>query len=670
MINQIIDDEMEKYAKDYVYDNNVYFLNMMDRWIQRTDYRFPLDIKVLEENSQMRQEDVDARFHPIYEHIQTLPEKDRKTARDKTDEEFLKQSRKASQAESSSKIIYFLKENPEGILKALNAALYDLMVQAGDEEYEDFYPPEFEIHYFEAMASSTGMSDLQPSSTGKMKMFQGWVAYFSKISIEFDAKVYKCPACGQHKEGNGKVCPECAYQGKLEFIEKESTGHSVQSIGLMENYEDSRGNPAVLEVFLYGKDINAFFPGDRISVLGIVETRGRKIGNEYRIYFAVKSIQVRKLQEYHLSAEEKQRVMAHRKEIKDLVNGFAPEIIGPYDLIKKALLFQLAGSNNVKRNNIHILLIGDPGLGKSELLRFSSKVSAKGFYISDASSAGLTASIMDINGNRAMMPGVLVLGNNGLAAIDEIEKMKKEDREGIHPALEQGEFTKSKAGLVQTFQTHTSVLAAANPVGSKWDPSRSLIEQISLEPSLLDRFDAIFILESKIMQDIDPISMMHKTDGDISFLRTYIEAAREFPTTMPDETFREISGLYKSLREKSGDLSINIRTFESMLRFTEASAKLNFHSECLYSDFLEMREIMDSWLKQFNYSMDTIRGTDRSIERWYKDAYIVLKAHKKMSILSLKKEIAIDESNFARLLSLMRNSGEFYFPSNSEVRVI
>ena len=670
MYKQIVDGEMEKYAKDYVWGNNTYFLNMMDRWIQRTDYRFPLDIKVLEENASMSQEEVNSRYHPIYERIMSLHEKERKTFLDKTDEAYLKESRKASQAESSSKILQFLGEEPETILKALNTALYDLMVQKGEEEYDDFYPPEFEILNFESMEASTGMSDLQPSSTGKLRMFQGWVAYFSKISIEFDIKVYKCPACGQHKEGNGNVCPECAYRGKLEFLEKESTGHSVQSIGLMENYEDSRGNPAVLEVFLYGKDINAFFPGDRISVLGIVETRGRKIGNEYRIYFAVSSIQVRKLQEYRLSAEEKNRVMASKKEIRDLVNLFAPEIIGPYDIIKKALLFQLVGSDNVKRNNIHILLIGDPGLGKSELLRFSSKVSAKGFYISDASSAGLTASIMDINGNRAMMPGVLVLGNHGLAAIDEIEKMKKEDREGIHPALEQGEFTKSKAGLVQTFQTHTSVLAAANPVGSKWDPSRSLIEQISLEPSLLDRFDAIFILESKIMQDIDPISMMHKTEGDISFLRTYIEAAREFPTTMPEETFREISGLYKSLREKSGDLSINIRTFESMLRFTEASAKLHFHTQCLYSDFLEMKGIMDAWLKQFNYSMDNIRGTDRSIERWYKDAYIVLKAHKKMNILTLKKEIAIDENNFARLLSLMRNSGEFYFPSNSEVRVI
>ncbi len=141
MYKQIVDGEMEKYAKDYVWGNNTYFLNMMDRWIQRTDYRFPLDIKVLEENASMSQEEVNSRYHPIYERIMSLHEKERKTFLDKTDEAYLKESRKASQAESSSKILQFLGEEPETILKALNTALYDLMVQKGEEEYDDFYPP-------------------------------------------------------------------------------------------------------------------------------------------------------------------------------------------------------------------------------------------------------------------------------------------------------------------------------------------------------------------------------------------------------------------------------------------------------------------------------------------------------------------------------------------------
>lgn len=667
MISDLEENDIEKTARDWVWENKDIYMRMMDKYIQRNDYRFPLDLKDIQDISELNPSDVEKNYKSIYQAVFKLPPKEKLKALEQLDPKYTADAHRAFLHGIASDVIKFLEEKPEEMIKALNGVLYDLMVQAGDEEKEDFYPPEFTLVNF---SRKLKISDLEPSMIGRMRLFSGWVAYFSKVTIEYIIKVFKCPACGEEAESNGKVCPQCGFKGKLDFKEEKSSGRAVQTIGLMENYEESRGNPSILDVRIYGKDINAFFPGDRVQILGIIDTESRKSQSGFNVYFVLRSMEVSKVKEQYLPANIREKFIKSPVPLEKLAGEFAPEIIGPYLPIKKALLLQLVGSDNVKRNDIHILLIGDPGLGKSELLRFSAETSAKGMYISDASSAGLTASIMDINGNRAMVPGVLVLANHGIACIDEIEKMKKDDREGIHPAMEQGQFTKSKAGITQTFETRTSILAAANPVGSKWDPSRTIVEQISIETSLLDRFDAIFILESRMINEIDPADMLRE-DHKNPELPLYIKAAREFKTKMPDSIFREISNLYKGIREISGDLSINIRTFESMLRFTEACAKLAFHPECTYDDFLEMKEVMDSWLKQFNYSTGNIKGESPSSVRWMQDAYAVLKkAGHPMKIEDLKKEIAIDDENWKKVSALMRVSGEFFFPDDKRVAAI
>ena len=667
MISDLEQNDIQKVATDWVWENKDEYMLMMDKYIQRTDYKFPLDMKELQDISDLNPADVEKNYQAIYRQVFNLPQKEKMKALEQLDKKYTADAHRASLHGIASNILKFMEEKPEEMIKALNAVLYDLMVQAGDEEKEDFYPPEFTLVNF---GEKLKISDLEPSMIGRMRLFSGWVAYFSKVSIEYLKKVFKCPACGEEAEGSGKVCPQCGYKGKLDFLEEKSTGRAVQTVGLMENFEESRGNPSILDVRIYGKDINAFFPGDRVQIIGIIDTEWKKSSGGFNVYFVLRSMEVSKIKEQYLPAEVREKFMKSPVPLEKLASEFAPDIIGPYLDIKKALLLQLVGSDNVKRNNIHILLIGDPGLGKSELLRFSAEASPRGMYISDASSAGLTASIMDINGNRAMVPGVLVLANHGIACIDEIEKMKKDDREGIHPAMEQGQFTKSKAGITQTFETKTSILAAANPVGSKWDPSRTIVEQISIEPSLLDRFDAIFILESRMVNEIDPAQMLNQDHANKE-LPLYIKAAREFRTTMPDNIFREISNLYKEMRKISGDLSINIRTFESMLRFTEACAKLSFHQKCTYEDYLEMKAVMDSWLKQFNYSTGNIKGESPSTVRWMHDAYSVLKkAGHPMKIEELKKEIAIDEENWEKVSAVMRNSGEFFFPDDKRVAII
>ena len=662
---EIIESEIAKVAHDWVFGNSDSILPLKDRYISNSNYMFPLDMAELQRASEMEPSEIESRYRAIYGDVFNLPDKEKKKAMETLDRDYIHDSQIASLHETASVILRYFEEEPEKMLKELNASLYNLIVIPGDEFAPGFYPPEFEILNF---GKKIGISDIEPYMIGKMRAVNGWIAYFSKVTVEWLEKAFKCPACDFVGIGDGKTCQNCGFnKGELKFIEKESKGRSVQVIGIMEMYEDSRGHPALTKLKVNGKHINAFYSGDRITAIGIIKTDTERSGRKFVVEYYLDILQMKRVETYTITEQEKTNVMNHKKTLKELEEMFAPTIVGPYSDIKRALLLQLVGSDNVKRNNIHILLIGDPGLGKSDLIKFSAEVSTKGYYVSDASAAGLTASITDMDGNKVMVPGVLVLANHGIACIDEVEKMKKDDREAIHPALEQGDFTKSKAGLTQTFETKTSLLAAANPLGQKWDASRTLIEQITLEQSLLDRFDAIFILQNNVLTEIDPWEMLKEKHVDVGFLKTYIQAAREFHTTIPDDIKDEIAKFYLELRKKSGDLSINVRTFQSMLRFTEASAKLNFHGKVTMEDFDEMKRIMESWLVQFNYSIDTIRGTTASNERWLKDAYKILKENGgSMLIEDLKKQIAIDEINWEKLRYIMQQTN-FYFPNDKRV---
>ena len=669
MIKQIIDDEMEKYAKDYVYDNNVYFLNMMDRWIQRTDYRFPLDIKVLEENSQMRQEDVDARFHPIYEHIQTLPEKDRKTARDKTDEEFLKQSRKASQAESSSKIIMFLKENPEGILKALNAALYDLMVQAGDEEYEDFYPPEFEIiNYPKSKINSITFSDIK-----HLHEVEGWIAYIENPPrIEYTHKYFLCKACRNSLlyEEKPKICDVCGSRDGFIFDPENSKGKKIQELFLIENYDDveSQNTAGIISILVEGTNINKFEIGDRVKIMGIVAIQRKKLNS----YLAIKAISCTPSGSENITftKDDINKIQELAKDPFPFIRrNFARSIIGSeYDILKESLSLAIAGgSRSEKRNNIHILMIGNPGVGKSELLKAVEKDSPKAFYVSDASGPGLTAAIADINGSRVMVPGIMVLANNGIAAVDELDKMRREDTQALHSAMEQGEFVKAKAGLKMKFTTKTTVIAAANPVNSSFDANRTIMEQINMPESLLQRFDVIWIMQGS--GNINSEEILTSTEAiDDSILRKYFTYIQKINPGISN-VINDISTFFNDLRGKSGDIAINARVLLAMKRIVQASAKMHLRENANMEDVDEMRKIFTAYLKQFNFSVSNIYMPATLRERVWR-ILDLFKSRKKWEESELRRQSAMEQEEFESCISILKREGKIIESRNGRYELI
>jgi replicative DNA helicase Mcm len=187
-----------------------------------------------------------------------------------------------------------------------------------------------------------------------------------------------------------------------------------------------------------------------------------------------------------------------------LSQSISPSVWG-YEEIKKSLVLQLFGGVQKKRSDgsksrgdIHILLIGDPGVAKSVTLGFMANISPKGRYVvgKSTSGAGLTATVVRDEYLRgwSLEAGAMVLANKGLVCIDELEKMDPQDRSAMHEAMEQQTVTISKANVQASLKAQTSVLAAANPKFGRFDPYQPVAQQIDLPPTLINRFDIIFTL--------------------------------------------------------------------------------------------------------------------------------------------------------------------------------
>lgn len=490
--------------------------------------------------------------------------------------------------------------------------------------------------------------DIRSKHLGNFISVEGLVKRATEVRPRMLRSVFKCARCNHEthmiqEEAIMHEPLECSKEeggcgrarGSTRFIPviEKSSFIDTQKTEFQERPEELRGGaqPQYLSAIIEDDLTGSIFPGDRIVINGILKSRMKRSGQNqmtlFDIYIQVNNIELLEADysDVEITEEDMQQIEELSKDddiYRKLTQSISPTIYG-LEIEKEALVLQLFGGvpkempDGTKiRGDIHILLIGDPGTAKSQLLSYMADVTPRGVYASGKSStgAGLTAAAVKDDfgeGRWTLEAGALVLADKGLACVDELDKMSPQDRSSMHEAMEQQRISVAKAGITATLQSRCSVLGAANPKFGRFDDQDYIFTQINLPPTLLSRFDMIFPLtdkpdsgtDSRIASHIlrshkvgemklraedeerefempeDFQSMMDSMMPSINqeLLRKYVFMAKRIYPLMTDEAIDRLRDYYLEIRKKGeaeeASVPITARQLEAFVRLAEASAR-------------------------------------------------------------------------------------------------
>ncbi|KAK9120279.1 hypothetical protein Scep_018372 [Stephania cephalantha] len=544
----------------------------------------------------------------------------------------------------------------------------------------------------------------------------GVVTRRSGVFPQLQQVKYDCNKCGmvlgpffQNSYSEVKVgsCPECQSKGPFTLNIEQTVYRNYQKLTLQESpgIVPAGRLPRYKEVILLNDLIDCARPGEEIEVTGIYTNNfdlSLNTKNGFPVFATLlEANYVTKKQDlfsaYKLTQEDKEEIEKLAKDPRigeRIIKSIAPSIYGHED-IKTAIALAMFGGQekNVEgkhrlRGDINVLLLGDPGTAKSQFLKYVEKTGQRAVYTTGkgASAVGLTAAVHKdpVTREWTLEGGALVLADRGICLIDEFDKMNDQDRVSIHEAMEQQSISISKAGIVTSLQARCAVIAAANPIGGRYDSSKTFAQNVEMTDPIISRFDILcvvkdvvdpvadellanFVVDSHFKSqpkgaNLDNISKSNSQadapapvgplDPEIlsqDMLKKYITYAKlnVFPR-LHDADLNKLSHVYAELRRESSHgqgVPIAVRHIESMIRMSEAHARMHLRQHVTQEDVdMAIRVLLDSFISTQKF------GVQKALQKSFRK-YMTFKKEYNDFLLYLLRGLVRDALHFEELVN-------------------
>ena len=573
--------------------------------------------------------------------------------------------------------LYFKLLNfPQEVVPIADLAVHELYLRLHpDSDGEELGGKRFTVRCFK-LGREDRLRDLDPNDINKLVSIRGMVTRSSSVIPDLYMAFFECSVCttphqvfiSRGEIAEPQVCTNSACQAKqaMRLVHNRSKFADKQIVRIQEAPEHipEGETPQTCSMCAWEGLVDTAKPGDRVEVTGVyravplrVNPKQRTVRSIYKTYVDI--VHVRKLDQSKRMAAEKSdvtsrdafeaefeegnelasaaarrveeiRAVSTRPDLYDLLaNALAPSVWELAD-VKRGVLLQLFGGTHKqldadstggskRRGEINVLLMGDPGTSKSQLLQYVHKVAPRGIYTSGkgSSAVGLTAYVTRDPETREFVleSGALVLSDRGVCCIDEFDKMSEGARAILHETMEQQTVSVAKAGIICSLNARTCILASANPIDSKYDPHKSVVENINLSPTLLSRFDLIYLILDHPNERTDRQLASHllalyqpgaRAAVPLSqrLLMEYISYARKEvqPRLSPDAA-NQLIAEYVALRKlgttlgsdgarASRVITATPRQLESLVRLSEAHARMRLSPWVEPSDVDEAVRLM------------------------------------------------------------------------------